>query len=61
MRGSASAPPSATRPWSPPEDDAEREPEVRRIMDGDPDVQAGVFTDELHPCRSFPGLALPQT
>ena len=35
--------------------------EVRRIMDGDPGVQAGVFTYELHPCRSFPGSALPPT
>jgi len=33
--------------------------EVRRIMDGDPGVQAGVFTYELHPCRGFPGSALP--
>ena len=28
-------------------------------MDGDPGVQAGVFVYELHPCRSFPGDALP--
>lgn len=33
--------------------------EVRAIMDGDPGVQAGIFTYELHPCRSFPGDALP--
>ena len=33
--------------------------EVRRIMDDDPGVQAGVFTYEVHPCRSFPGSALP--
>ena len=33
--------------------------EARRIMDDDPGVQAGVFTYELHPCRSFPGSALP--
>jgi hypothetical protein len=33
--------------------------EVRAIMDGDPAVQAGIFTYELHPCRSFPGDALP--
>jgi hypothetical protein len=33
--------------------------EVRRIMDGDPGVQAGIFTYELHPARSFPGDALP--
>jgi len=31
---------------------------VRRVMDGDPGVQAGVFTYEVHPCRSFPGDAL---
>ena len=29
--------------------------EARRIMDGDPGVQAGVFTYELHLCRGFPG------
>jgi hypothetical protein len=34
--------------------------EVRRIMDGDPGVQAGVFTYEVHPCRGFPGSALPR-
>lgn len=33
--------------------------EVRRIMDDDPGVRAGVFTYEVHPCRSFPGDALP--
>jgi hypothetical protein len=33
--------------------------EVRRIMDDDPGVQAGVFSYEVHPCRSFPGSALP--
>jgi hypothetical protein len=33
--------------------------ETQRIMDDDPGVQAGVFTYELHPCRSFPGSALP--
>jgi hypothetical protein len=32
---------------------------VRRIMDGDPGVQAGIFTYEVHPCRSFPGDCLP--
>jgi hypothetical protein len=30
---------------------------VSRIMDDDP----GVFTYELHPCRSFPGSALSPT
>lgn len=30
-----------------------------RIMDGDPGVQAGIFSYELHPVRGFPGSALP--
>jgi hypothetical protein len=33
--------------------------EVTRLMDDDPGVQAGVFTFEVHPSRSFPGDALP--
>jgi hypothetical protein len=33
--------------------------EVRKIMDADPGVQAGVFVYELHACRSFPGDSLP--
>jgi hypothetical protein len=33
--------------------------ETQSIMDGDPGVLAGVFVYELHPCRSFPGDALP--
>jgi hypothetical protein len=33
--------------------------ETAAIMDGDPGVRAGVFTYELHACRSFPGDALP--
>jgi nucleoside-diphosphate-sugar epimerase len=33
--------------------------EVVRIVDGDPGVQAGVFTYEIHPVRSFAGDALP--
>ena len=33
--------------------------QTKDIMDGDPGVQAGVFTYELHPCRSFPGDSLP--
>ncbi len=33
--------------------------DVQRIMDADPGVQAGVFTYEVHACRSFPGSALP--
>jgi hypothetical protein len=32
---------------------------VRAIMDGDPGVQAGIFTYEIHPCRSFPSDCLP--
>ena len=32
---------------------------VREIMDGDPGVRAGVFTYQVHPCRGFPGDALP--
>jgi hypothetical protein len=33
--------------------------EVAAIMEEDPGVQAGVFTFEVHPCRSFPGDCLP--
>lgn len=33
--------------------------EVARLMDDDPGVRAGVFTYHVHPCRSFPGDALP--
>ena len=33
--------------------------EVIRIMDTDPGVQAGLFTYEAHPVRSFPGATLP--
>jgi hypothetical protein len=33
--------------------------EADRIMAGDPGVQAGVFTYEIHPTRSFPGSTLP--
>jgi hypothetical protein len=29
------------------------------VMDADPGVRAGIFTYALHPCRSFPGDALP--
>lgn len=32
---------------------------VRKIMDEDPGVQAGIFTYEIHPCQSFPGDCLP--
>jgi hypothetical protein len=34
--------------------------ETIRIMDDDPGVKAGVFTYEIHPCRSFPGDSLPE-
>lgn len=34
--------------------------EVKKIMDEDPGVKAGVFVYEIHPCRSFPGDSLPQ-
>lgn len=33
--------------------------EVRKIMDEDPGVKAGVFVYEVHPCRGFPGSCLP--
>jgi hypothetical protein len=33
--------------------------ETSKIMDDDPGVQAGVFVYQVHPCRSFPGDALP--
>jgi hypothetical protein len=32
---------------------------VRKIMNGDPGVKAGVFTFDIHPTRSFPGDRLP--
>ncbi len=34
--------------------------DTRKIMEGDPGVQAGLFTFEVHGCRSFPGDALPR-
>jgi hypothetical protein len=33
--------------------------ETAKVLDDDPGVQAGVFVYETHPCRSFPGDALP--
>lgn len=33
--------------------------ETKRILDGDPGVQAGIFSYELHVCRGFPGNILP--
>lgn len=35
------------------------EKETKEIMDNDPAVKAGIFTFEIHPCRSFPGDMLP--
>jgi YCII-related domain-containing protein len=32
---------------------------VKRIMDGDPGVQAGIFEYEVHPCKGFLGSASP--
>ena len=34
--------------------------EVKKIMDEDPGVKAGVFIYEIHACRSFPGDSLPK-
>ena len=34
--------------------------EVKKIMDVDPGVQAGVFVYEIHACRSFHGDSLPE-
>ncbi len=34
--------------------------EVKKIMDEDPGVKAGVFIYEIHACRSFPGDCLPK-
>jgi hypothetical protein len=34
--------------------------EVKKIMDDDPGVKAGVFVYEVHTCRSFPGDSLPE-
>lgn len=33
--------------------------ETARIMDGDPAIQAGVLSYEIHPVRGFPGDSLP--
>lgn len=32
--------------------------QVRELMEGDPGVQAGIFSYELHTCRGFPGSVL---
>ena len=34
--------------------------EARAVMADDPGVRAGIFTVEVHPCRGFPGDALPR-
>ncbi len=34
--------------------------ETKKIMDEDSGVQSGTFVYELHPCRGFPGDALPK-
>jgi hypothetical protein len=34
--------------------------EVKKIMDEDPGVQAGIFVYEVHVCRGFPGSSLPE-
>jgi hypothetical protein len=34
--------------------------EVKKIMEDDPGVKAGVFLYEIHACRSFPGDGLPK-
>jgi hypothetical protein len=34
--------------------------ETKRIMDEDPGVKAGIFTYEIHPCRSFLRAKLPE-
>ena len=33
--------------------------EVRKLMEDDPGVKAGIFSYEIHVCRSFPGDSLP--
>lgn len=33
--------------------------EASTLMDGDPGVQAGIFSYTLHPCVGFPGSTLP--
>ncbi|MGH2364710.1 MAG: hypothetical protein ACRDHX_08670 [Chloroflexota bacterium] len=33
--------------------------EVTAILEGDPAIQAGILTCEIHACRGFPGDSLP--
>lgn len=32
--------------------------QIRAVIDDDPGVTTNLFTDEVHPCRGFPGDAL---
>jgi hypothetical protein len=34
--------------------------ETKKILDGDPAIQAGVLVYEVYPTRTFPGSSLPQ-
>lgn len=34
--------------------------DVKKLMDEDPGVKAGIFVYEVHACRSFPGDSLPK-
>jgi hypothetical protein len=34
--------------------------ETKKIMEDDPGVKEGIFTYEVHTCRSFPGDSLPE-
>jgi len=34
--------------------------EIRKVMDEDPGVKAGIFVYEIHACRGFPGDRLPE-
>ncbi len=34
--------------------------EIRKVMDGDPGVTAGIFVYDIHACRGFPGDRLPE-
>jgi len=34
--------------------------ETKRILDGDPAIEAGILVYEVHPTRTFPGSSLPK-
>ena len=34
--------------------------EIRKVMEEDPGVKAGIFVYEIHACRGFPGDRLPE-